>query len=135
MSTAGRDAPFTLLAAMLAWRHLPHRQAALVGQFVAVNAEVSYLLATAREYNLLGDDAWFRHFRDVTRNMFGLAEEWERFAGGFGHDPDPRTADPHDSDLRVAIEAALFGMRARLADVRAELGVTGSGFDFGPPGR
>ncbi|GGM26262.1 hypothetical protein ACFFX1_16680 [Dactylosporangium sucinum] len=51
-----------------------------------------------------------------------------------GHDPDPRTADPHDTDLRAAIEAALFGQRALLAGLRAELGVTGSGFDFGPPG-
>ncbi|MGI5238629.1 hypothetical protein [Dactylosporangium sp. CA-139066] len=134
MSAAGRDARFDLLGALVEWRYLGHRHKALVGQLVSVEAEVSYLLATAREHNLLGHDTWGRHFQELNRNVFGLAGAWERFAGGFVYDPDPRTADPHAPDLRAAIEAALFGMRALLADVRAELGVTGSAFDFGPPG-
>lgn len=134
MSAAGRDARFDLFGAIVEWRYLGHRHKALVGQLVAVEAEASYLLAIAREHNLLGDDAWSRHFQELNRNFFGLAGAWERFAGGFVYDPDPRTADPHAPDLRAAIEAAHFGTRALLAGVRAELGVTGSAFDFAPPG-
>ncbi|GAA3455070.1 hypothetical protein GCM10018962_69030 [Dactylosporangium matsuzakiense] len=132
MRAVGRDARFHLLGAMVGWRYLPHRLSALVGQLVAVNAEVSYLMAIAREHDLLGD-AWARHFAELSRNFFGLAEAWGKLAGGFVYDPDPSTADPHDPDLRAAIEAALFGLRELLADVRMELGVSGSSFDFGPP--
>jgi hypothetical protein len=134
VSAADSRAPFGLFAPILGWRYLKHRQSALIGQAAAVSAELNYLMATAREHDLLDDDVWGRFYLTQLLDAGVLHETWERFTGSFGpDDPDGWTADPCDPELLAAIDTTLARLRAQLAGVRAALGVTGSSWDVGPP--
>jgi hypothetical protein len=134
VNAADPRAPFGLFAQMLGWRHLGHRQSALVGQAAAVDAELNYLMATAREHDLLDNDTWSRFFFTGIRDFSELFETWERFTGSFGpDDPEGQTASSRGPELRAPIETMLARLQAQLADMRAALGVTGSSWDVGPP--
>jgi len=133
VSAADSRAPVGIFAQMLGWRSLGHRQSALVGQAAAVHAELNHLMATAREHDLLDNDTWSRFFFAGLRDASELLETWDRFTGSSGSDDlERQTADSRGLELLAALETMLTRLQARLADVRAALGVTGSSWDVGP---
>jgi hypothetical protein len=102
-----------LFAQKLGWRHLGHRQSALVGQAAAVNAELNYLMATAREHDLLDNDTWSRFFFTSLFNAAELLETLERFTGSFGpDDPEGQAASSRGPELRAPIETMLARLQA-----------------------